>query len=143
MLTAKYSKVAVYFAGDTLEEQLLASESLQANRVESYVHEYYTYENGREQRKTKTVSELNWHSLITRGNDLFSNHPIHQTLSQWGLTLSNVERVESLLERKRNKFRLEDSGLGEFRETPNKHMKTWLQPTAISFRTEVGCSNIN
>lgn len=117
MLKANYSNEAIYFTSDKLEEQLLASESLHANGVESFKHNYLTYENGNEKLNTKTISELNWHSLITRGNSVFSNHPIHNTLSRWGLGVSNVEFIESLLQKKREKFRMENRSLSEFKET--------------------------
>lgn len=131
MLKANYSKEAVYFTGDTLEEQLLASEALHANRVESFEHDYVTYENGHENRKTKIVSELNWHSLITRGDTIFSKHPIHNTLNRWGIDLVNVETVQPLLEKKRRKYRTDGISLKEFMETA--HYKSMLERVKLLY----------
>lgn len=119
MLKANYSKEAIYFTGETLDEQLLASESLQANRVEEFTHEYTTFENGHEKINSKVVSELNWHSLITRGNEPFSKHKIRNTLTRWGLEMGNLESVEPLLERKRNKYRRDEISLTDFKDTPH------------------------
>lgn len=115
MLKAKYTKDTIYFVGDSMEESLMSSEALLATGLESYTHYYEVLDKGKVLNRSNKVSELNWHSMITKNDLPFEETNINRTLNRWGLTVDNIETFEPVLKQKRNKYHRDGISLHDFR----------------------------
>ncbi|GGG18191.1 DEAD/DEAH box helicase [Paenibacillus abyssi] len=99
MIRANYDNKALLFRGKTLFDSLAVSECFASEGVKD--------------------KELSWHHLVTKTGVKMTDHPAVHQLDNWGLSADSqeLERLQSVLSRKRKAYELDMISLEELKTT--------------------------